>query len=118
MKQTWKLVLVTTGTWLFSTYVSAASFYLNEKYASGIGRANSGEAAIADTPNVIASNPAGITRFDGFTLSGNTTLTLQQMEIESLWINQKVVDLVPPLHFLPVFCRFPSLTTCTLALEL
>ncbi|ODA35842.1 hypothetical protein A8L45_02055 [Veronia pacifica] len=72
---------------LFSSSAMSASFYLNEKYSTGIGRANSGEAAVADGPTVLAHNPAAITRFDGLLISTNLTLTSQQLDIESVEIN-------------------------------
>jgi long-chain fatty acid transport protein len=39
---------------------SAAGFQLQERSASGLGRAYSGEAAMADDASVLASNPAGM----------------------------------------------------------
>lgn len=37
-----------------------AGFQLQERSASGLGRAFSGEAAMADDASVLASNPAGM----------------------------------------------------------
>lgn len=47
-----------------TTLAFGAGFQLQERSASGLGRAFSGEAAIADDASVLASNPAGIILLD------------------------------------------------------
>lgn len=49
---------------LSSTPLLGAGFQLAERSASGLGRAFSGEAAMADDASVIASNPAGMILLD------------------------------------------------------
>lgn len=57
-------------TMAFSTpAVHSAGFQLTEHSAAGLGRANAGEAAIADGSSVMAHNAAAITRFDSYELS-------------------------------------------------
>ena len=46
-------------TLLLTPYALGAGFQINERSATGLGRAFSGEAAIADEASVLASNPAG-----------------------------------------------------------
>ncbi len=48
------------GALLSSTPLFGAGFQLSERSAVGLGRAFSGEAAIADDASIIASNPAGL----------------------------------------------------------
>lgn len=57
------------ATALCSPAVQAAGFQLTEHSAAGLGRANAGEAAIADSSAVMAHNAAAITRFDTYELS-------------------------------------------------
>ena len=48
---------------LSSLQANAAGFQVAETSASGLGRAFSGEAAVADNASVLARNPAALTRF-------------------------------------------------------
>lgn len=57
------------GIALSSHNLYAAGFQLSEHSAAGIGRANAGEAAIADGASVVAHNPAAITMFHSYELS-------------------------------------------------
>lgn len=52
-----------------STSVLAAGFQIGEHSATGLGRANAGEGAIADTALVLTKNPAAMTMFDKTTVS-------------------------------------------------
>lgn len=52
-----------------STTVLAAGFQIGEHSATGLGRANAGEGAIADTALVLTKNPAAMTMFDKTTVS-------------------------------------------------
>lgn len=52
-----------------STSVLAAGFQVGEHSATGLGRANAGEGAIADTALVLTKNPAAMTMFDTTTVS-------------------------------------------------
>ncbi|MGD7654135.1 MAG: OmpP1/FadL family transporter [Verrucomicrobiales bacterium] len=54
---------------LASPAADAAGFQLAERSASGLGRAFSGEAAIADDPSVISSNPAAMVLLDDTAVS-------------------------------------------------
>ncbi|MFP1452438.1 outer membrane protein transport protein [Escherichia coli] len=49
---------------LISTQAWSAGFQLNEFSSSGLGRAYSGEGAIADDAGNVSRNPALITMFD------------------------------------------------------
>ncbi|MDX2320752.1 MAG: outer membrane protein transport protein [Moritella sp.] len=52
-----------------STTVVAAGFQVGEHSATGLGRANAGDGAIADTALVLTKNPAAMTMFDKTTVS-------------------------------------------------
>lgn len=52
-----------------STTVVAAGFQVGEHSATGLGRANAGEGAIADTALVLTKNPAAMIMFDEITVS-------------------------------------------------
>ncbi|MCW2477776.1 long-chain fatty acid transporter FadL [Candidatus Symbiopectobacterium sp. NZEC135] len=58
---------------LVSAQVSAAGFQLNEYSSSGLGRAFSGEGAVADNATSGSRNPATMTMFDRTTVSGGVT---------------------------------------------
>ncbi|GAM66037.1 long-chain fatty acid transport protein [Vibrio ishigakensis] len=97
-------------TMAFSTpAVHSAGFQLTEHSAAGLGRANAGEAAIADGSSVMAHNAAAITRFDSYELSlgaayvdaevkatGNTT----DASFNNQLTNNDVVDDVIIPHFI------------------
>lgn len=55
---------------LISSNVSAAGFQLNEYSAAALGRAFSGEGAVADNASVGSRNPAAMTLFDRPSFSG------------------------------------------------
>ncbi|WP_052573255.1 outer membrane protein transport protein [Haloferula sp. BvORR071] len=62
--------------------VSAAGFQLQERSASGLGRAFSGEAAMGDDASVIASNPAGMILLPGeWSFSGGVSGIFPNVEV-------------------------------------
>lgn len=71
MRRRYTTLALTIGLVLSSPYAMAGGFQLSEHSAAGIGRANAGEAAIADSAAVLASNVAAITRFDSMQISIN-----------------------------------------------
>ncbi len=90
--------------------VHSAGFQLTEHSAAGLGRANAGEAAIADGSSVMAHNAAAITRFDSYELSlgaayvdaevkatGNTTDASFNNQLTN---NDVVDDVVIPSFYL------------------
>ncbi|WP_291973067.1 long-chain fatty acid transporter FadL [Candidatus Symbiopectobacterium sp.] len=66
---------------LVSTQVSAAGFQLNEYSSSGLGRAFSGEGAVADNATSGSRNPATMTMFDRTTVSGGVTYINPDIDI-------------------------------------
>ncbi|MDF2414932.1 outer membrane protein transport protein [Aeromonas sp. 1HA1] len=64
-----KKSLIAAAVTLASTQTFASAFQLNEHSASGLGRAYSGEAVVADNASVVSRNPAAMTRFDKMALS-------------------------------------------------
>lgn len=66
---------------LVSAHVSAAGFQLNEYSSSGLGRAFSGEGAVADNATSGSRNPATMTMFDRTTVSGGVTYINPDIDI-------------------------------------
>ncbi|WJV52581.1 long-chain fatty acid transporter FadL [Pectobacteriaceae bacterium CE70] len=66
----WSLAAAVT---MISTNASAAGFQLNEYSSSGLGRAFSGESAVADNATSGSRNPATMTLFDRPAISGGVT---------------------------------------------
>ncbi|MFT7684374.1 MAG: long-chain fatty acid transport protein [Moritella dasanensis] len=71
MRARYAKLALTISLVLSSPYTIAGGFQLSEHSAAGIGRANAGEAAIADSAAVIANNAAAITRFNSMQVSIN-----------------------------------------------
>ncbi len=69
------------GIALSSHHLHAAGLQLSEHSAAGIGRANAGEAAIADGASVIAHNPAAITMFDSYQLSFGAAYIMPKVRV-------------------------------------
>jgi long-chain fatty acid transport protein len=65
-----------------SSQVNAAGFAINEHSAAGLGRANAGEAAIANDASIISHNPAGLTRIKTNTVTGALAYVDPTVEIE------------------------------------
>lgn len=66
-----------------ASQVNAAGFQINEHSASGLGRANSGEAAIGDNAAAVGRNPALMARFDNAQLSLVGTYIMPEINMES-----------------------------------
>ncbi|MGF1776871.1 outer membrane protein transport protein [Vibrio nomapromontoriensis] len=78
----------------------AAGFQANEHSASGLGRAFSGEGAVADNASVLARNPAAMTLFDNAQFSGAITLVDPNVNITDETNNQQMKD-VAPMQLVP-----------------
>jgi long-chain fatty acid transport protein len=76
MRARYAKLALTISLVLSSPYTIAGGFQLSEHSAAGIGRANAGEAAIADSAAVIANNAAAITRFNSMQVSINGLILL------------------------------------------
>ncbi|MBN3124001.1 long-chain fatty acid transporter FadL [Pectobacterium brasiliense] len=72
-KNLFKQSTIAVAVALFSANVSAAGFQLNEYSSSGLGRAFSGEGAVADNATSGSRNPATMTMFDRPSFSGGVT---------------------------------------------
>ena len=104
---------------LISTQAWSAGFQLNEFSSSGLGRAYSGEGAIADDAGNVSRNPALITMFDRPTfsagavyidpdvdISGRSDLTGQRADADNI----APTAWVPNLHFVaPINDQFGGL---------
>lgn len=67
-----------------SPSVLAAGFQVNEHSASGLGRAFSGDAAIADNAAVLARNPAAMALFDRMQLSGSLSVIDPSIDVSTV----------------------------------
>ncbi|MGR5130728.1 outer membrane protein transport protein [Vibrio alfacsensis] len=94
---------------LSSPNLYAAGFQLSEHSAAGLGRANAGEAAIADGASVVAHNPAAITMFQSYELSVGASYIMPEVRVtgngesdsfNNLLTNNDVVDnvIVPSFY--------------------
>ncbi|SCC46720.1 long-chain fatty acid transporter FadL [Kosakonia oryziphila] len=92
---------------IVSTQAWSAGFQLNEFSASGLGRAYSGEGAIADDAGNVSRNPALITMFDRPTFSGGAVFIDPKVDVTGRSVigndaSQKNIAptaWVPNLHF-------------------
>lgn len=75
---------------LSSTPLLGAGFQLAERSVSGLGRAFSGEAAIADDATVIASNPAGMILLDDGALSVGLQYIRPDVDVQGTHLNPAV----------------------------
>ncbi|QIA65870.1 outer membrane beta-barrel protein [Vibrio astriarenae] len=78
----------------------AAGFQVAEHSASGLGRAFSGEAAVAQDASVIARNPAAMTRFDRAMFSGAISIIDPEVDIYDTTNMERSND-VAPLQVVP-----------------
>ncbi|WP_127957786.1 long-chain fatty acid transporter FadL [Serratia microhaemolytica] len=93
---------------LLSSSVSASGFQLNEFSAIGLGRAYSGESAIADSAASGSRNPASMTRFTRPAFSAGIVFIDPTIDIRGTSPSGKSLDasdiapsaLVPNLHYL------------------
>lgn len=92
---------------IVSTQAWSAGFQLNEFSASGLGRAYSGEGAIADDAGNVSRNPALITMFDRPTFSGGAVFVDPDVDVsgrsaignDASQKNIAPTAWVPNLHF-------------------
>ncbi|MEH0759469.1 outer membrane protein transport protein [Vibrio sp. 16] len=90
---------------LFACNAHSAGFQVAEHSASGLGRAFSGEGAVADNASVLARNPAAMTLFENTTFSGALSIVdpevnVTQTKIGDADFKQKSSD-VAPMQFVP-----------------
>ncbi len=64
------LAIATCSTFIVAPNVNAAGFQVTNHSASGLGRANAGDAVVADNASVLANNPAAMMLFDSTSISG------------------------------------------------
>jgi long-chain fatty acid transport protein len=87
---------------LVSTQAWSAGFQLNEFSASGLGRAYSGEGAIADDAGNASRNPALITMFDRPTFSGGAVFVDPGVDVTgSSRLNNASQDNIAPTAWVP-----------------
>lgn len=92
---------------IVSTQAWSAGFQLNEFSSSGLGRAYSGEGAIADDAGNVSRNPALITMFDRPTFSGGAIFVDPDVDVSGVSPSGRSLDAdniaptawVPNLHF-------------------
>lgn len=92
-----------TASILLACNVNAAGFQVAEHSASGLGRAFSGEAAVADNASVLARNPAAMTLFDTAQFSGALSIVDPDVNVTDVTDPskpQKSND-VAPMAFVP-----------------
>ncbi|NAW68055.1 long-chain fatty acid transporter [Vibrio sp. V27_P1S3P104] len=85
---------------LLTGHASAAGFQVAEHSASGLGRAFSGEAAVADNASVLARNPAAMMRFKTAQFSGALSIVDPEVNVDDLSNHQSMKD-VAPLQIVP-----------------
>ncbi|NQZ92877.1 MAG: outer membrane protein transport protein [Moritella sp.] len=85
-----------------STTVLAAGFQIGEHSATGLGRANAGEGAIADTALVLTKNPAAMMMFDKITVSSQLAFIAPDVNTDYDGGNKTEEDYAPD-QFVPSF---------------
>jgi long-chain fatty acid transport protein len=75
-----------------SSSVLAAGFQVGEHSATGLGRANAGEGAIADTALVLTKNPAAMMMFDKITVSSQLAFIAPDVDTDYEYGNQEKYD--------------------------
>lgn len=78
----------------------SAGFQVNEHSASGLGRAFSGEGAVADNASVLARNPAAMTRFKEAQFSGAFSIVDPEVDVYDI-TNKEHANDVAPMQFVP-----------------
>jgi long-chain fatty acid transport protein len=88
-----------------SSSVLAAGFQVGEHSATGLGRANAGEGAIADTALVLTKNPAAMTMFDKITVSSQLAFIAPDVDTdyEDMGGNAQTESDYAPDQFVPSF---------------
>ena len=85
---------------LMATQAHSAGFQVAEHSASGLGRAFSGEAAVADNAAVLARNPSAMTLFDRAQFSGALTVIDPEVDVWDRTNGESAKD-VAPVQFVP-----------------
>ncbi|KHA62245.1 long-chain fatty acid outer membrane transporter [Vibrio variabilis] len=85
---------------LFACNAHSAGFQVAEHSASGLGRAFSGEGAVADNASVLARNPAAMTLFENTTFSGALSIVDPEVNVYDV-DNKEQSDDVAPLQVVP-----------------
>ncbi len=80
---------------LFACNAHSAGFQVAEHSASGLGRAFSGEGAVADNAGVLARNPAAMTLFKNAQLSGAITVIDPEIDIYDVSNDEHAEDIAP-----------------------
>jgi long-chain fatty acid transport protein len=88
-------ILIITNVALINTCVFGAGYQVAEHSATGLGRAFSGEAAIADNASVLGNNPAAITKFDNKMISSSFTAIMPSINVYDSTINQSANNVAP-----------------------
>ncbi|WP_417761926.1 OmpP1/FadL family transporter [Shewanella sp.] len=76
-----------------SFQAGAAGFQLNSQSANGVGRANAGDAVIADNAAVLARNPSAMALFDTAALSMGMTVADIKIDVKDVNFAGGAVDL-------------------------
>lgn len=85
---------------LFACHANAAGFQVAEHSASGLGRAFSGEGAVADNASVLARNPAAMTLFEKAQFSGALSIVDPEVNVYDKTHGEQSDD-VAPLQLVP-----------------
>ncbi|WP_372379175.1 outer membrane protein transport protein [Vibrio natriegens] len=80
---------------LFACNAQSAGFQVVEHSASGLGRAFSGEAAVADNASVLARNPAAMTLFEQAQFSGAISVIDPEINIYDTFYDEHSDDIAP-----------------------
>ncbi|MGR4989322.1 outer membrane protein transport protein [Vibrio rotiferianus] len=85
---------------LFACNAHSAGFQVAEHSASGLGRAFSGEGAVADNASVLARNPAAMTLFKEAQFSGALSIVDPEVNVYDTYHKEHADD-VAPLQIVP-----------------
>ncbi|WP_199449443.1 outer membrane protein transport protein [Vibrio harveyi] len=85
---------------LFAYNAQSAGFQVAEHSASGLGRAFSGEGAVADNASVLARNPAAMTLFKEAQFSGALSIVDPEVNVYDTYHKEHAKD-VAPLQIVP-----------------
>lgn len=91
--KTFNKTLIAVSVALASTQTLAAGFQLNSQSATGIGRAFSGDAVIADNASVLSRNPAAMALFDKDALSVGLTYVDITVDVKDVNFAGGAIDL-------------------------
>ncbi|MEZ8105965.1 outer membrane protein transport protein [Vibrio cortegadensis] len=85
---------------LLACNANAAGFQVAEHSASGLGRAFSGEGAVADNASVLARNPAAMTLFETAQFSGALSIVDPEVDVYDVTNSEQSND-VAPMQIVP-----------------